>query len=127
MSERRASDAYITSWWTHDVPLEEQPTPALVLVADWTSTVDDHVGSTLKQSLNVRNTLPLRLITSNRFSHLCVYKVRTYHRYQGFDVLREAFVGQRQTSACTFSSSHSQNFVTGRFSVHGKKSHKLSK
>lgn len=44
------SDAYITSWWTRHVPLEEQPAPALVLVADWTSTVNDHVGSTLKQA-----------------------------------------------------------------------------
>lgn len=50
MSERKVSDTYITSWWTHDVPLEEQPTPALVLGADRTSTVNDHVGSTLNQA-----------------------------------------------------------------------------
>lgn len=50
MSEREASGAYIAFWRTPDVPLEEQPTPALVLAADWTAAANDHVGSALKQA-----------------------------------------------------------------------------
>lgn len=51
MSEHKMSGAYITSWQRRDVTLEEQPTPALALAADWTGTVNDNVGSTLKQEL----------------------------------------------------------------------------
>lgn len=43
--EQDVSDAYMASWWIHEVPLKEKPTLALVLVADWTGAV----GSPLKR------------------------------------------------------------------------------
>lgn len=70
ISEQEVPDAYMASWWIHDVPLKEKPTLALVLVADWTGAV----GSPLKREKKVRNTLRSGSTGSKRplISPLCL-------------------------------------------------------
>lgn len=49
--------------------------------------------------------------------HLGIYKVFAYHGYEDLNILRKAFIGQGQSSTWIFSSSRSNYFVTGGFSI----------
>lgn len=66
-------------------------------------------------------TVILDIFLKQCLSHLGIYKVGTYHGYEGLSILYMQFIGEGQTTVWTFTGCHSNDFVTGGFS----KCHKI--